>query len=234
MHVHYRPWIGSLYREGGLFGKRVLVLGESHYNDWSGERHDEEASDRDFTIRCIEDVTNPDLGGARFWRRLRDVLGGPEFRHRPMADFYHRVAFYNFVQRPIDGGPRTRPSREQFGHPDNAPAFREVLDELRPERLYVSGKGHWAHLPPREAKAAHPLHCGRHSFEIAVYRLADGAPVFTTCTVHPSSGRYPNDLHEGLRRFVEASYEELDALFRRAGNARRSRRRLDATTGRRP
>jgi hypothetical protein len=29
----FDPWIGNLYRKGGLFGIRVLILGEAHYGD---------------------------------------------------------------------------------------------------------------------------------------------------------------------------------------------------------
>ena len=29
-HVHFRPWVGSGY-ERGIAGRKVLVLGESHY-----------------------------------------------------------------------------------------------------------------------------------------------------------------------------------------------------------
>jgi hypothetical protein len=44
----FRPWIGSEYGTGGFRGKRVLILGESHY-EWAGWS---QAVDR------IEDVTN--------------------------------------------------------------------------------------------------------------------------------------------------------------------------------
>lgn len=27
------PWVGAEYPSGGIFGKRILVLGESHYGD---------------------------------------------------------------------------------------------------------------------------------------------------------------------------------------------------------
>ena len=29
--VNFRPWIGADYETGGIFGKKILVLGESHY-----------------------------------------------------------------------------------------------------------------------------------------------------------------------------------------------------------
>ena len=29
--INFRPWIGTEYNSGGIFGKRILVLSESHY-----------------------------------------------------------------------------------------------------------------------------------------------------------------------------------------------------------
>ena len=31
--LFFRPFVGSSYADGGLFGKRIMVLGESHYCD---------------------------------------------------------------------------------------------------------------------------------------------------------------------------------------------------------
>ena len=32
-HVYFKPWRGDNYQSGHRFGKRVLVLGEAHY-EW--------------------------------------------------------------------------------------------------------------------------------------------------------------------------------------------------------
>ena len=29
-HVFFKPWVGKDYESGGIFGKKILVLGESH------------------------------------------------------------------------------------------------------------------------------------------------------------------------------------------------------------
>ena len=33
MNVFFQPYVGKDYTIGGLFGKRIMVLGESHYCD---------------------------------------------------------------------------------------------------------------------------------------------------------------------------------------------------------
>ncbi len=52
-NVYYRPWIGDHYKDS-LFGKRILVLGESHYqkkprltDDWYK-----------LTVECVEAQIN--------------------------------------------------------------------------------------------------------------------------------------------------------------------------------
>ena len=30
-HVFFKPWIGKNYQSGGIFPKKILVVGESHY-----------------------------------------------------------------------------------------------------------------------------------------------------------------------------------------------------------
>ena len=30
-NVFFKPFVGSAYSSGGIFGKRVMILGESHY-----------------------------------------------------------------------------------------------------------------------------------------------------------------------------------------------------------
>lgn len=30
-YIFFKPFVGSAYTTGGIFGKRVMILGESHY-----------------------------------------------------------------------------------------------------------------------------------------------------------------------------------------------------------
>ena len=32
-HVFFKPWVGKDYSTGGIFKKKILVVGESHYCD---------------------------------------------------------------------------------------------------------------------------------------------------------------------------------------------------------
>lgn len=32
-NIFFQPFVGKHYADGGMFGKRILILGESHYCD---------------------------------------------------------------------------------------------------------------------------------------------------------------------------------------------------------
>ena len=61
-NIFFQPFVGKDYASGGIFGKRIMVLGESHYCDKGcsdcgiSRAHPECA---DFTKRVIADYLDP-------------------------------------------------------------------------------------------------------------------------------------------------------------------------------
>lgn len=59
--VFFEPWVGGEYWSGGMFGKRIMVLGESHYcgsgcpDCGVGDRC------RGFTTKVIKDYLDPNV-----------------------------------------------------------------------------------------------------------------------------------------------------------------------------
>jgi hypothetical protein len=101
--VLFLPWIGQNY-EQGFADRRLLVLGESHYDKWTGEKHELANS---FTRECIQEVVNRE-GGANFWKYLEQALLN-EARQSGWAPsgggvLWDKLSFYNFVQSPVSGG----------------------------------------------------------------------------------------------------------------------------------
>ena len=81
-HVYFRPWIGAEYEGEGLWGRRVLIAGESHYDEWSDPpieglppplvtKHE---LSQTFTEECIREVANGERGVARFWNWSKTSL----------------------------------------------------------------------------------------------------------------------------------------------------------------
>ena len=112
--VKYLPWVGEHYNAGFL-GKRLLVLGESHYDKWEDEKHE---LGQNITRECIQDVFKRD--GAQFWRYLEQALlnQGRKDGWAPSGGepLWNQFAFFNFVQSPVQGGPRVRPTWEPVSY----------------------------------------------------------------------------------------------------------------------
>jgi len=170
----FRPWKGRRYAEG-FRGRKLLILGEAHY--CYRDRDGQIVADlgRDFTADCVRARVAGVDPGTNFWRFIEKAVGGPA---ADPASFWPAVAFYNYVQRPIQHGPRVAPTRDMWA--DAAPAFLTILNRLRPDRLLVCGMRLWHHMPAT-ARMIRPT--------LQVYRLTDGTSVPTLATVHPSSGR---------------------------------------------
>jgi hypothetical protein len=132
------PFVGGEYQKNGPGGLRVLILGESHYND-NGEFGPQ------FTREVMEDilngVTDPHYAiytkiATLFSRNLTDRLG-----HR--ARFFKTVAFYNFIQSAVSG-PRVPPTAEMWKAARGP--FEAVLGCLKPELVLVLGVKLWKEI----------------------------------------------------------------------------------------
>lgn len=179
--VAFLPWIGRKYGLG-YCNRRLLILGESHYDEWEGERH---ILRRDFTRKCVEEIIDR-IDGSRFWKYIEQALlneirsdGWCQSGGMPL---WERVAFYNFVQESVPGGPRKSPQRNAFQK--SRQPFRAVLEQLRPDRVIVCGKRLWKEMEEVTEDSDY-LHD-----DIQAYRLKDGTKVWCLATVHPCSGRY--------------------------------------------
>lgn len=149
--VKFLPFVGEKYEDGISFdkdgklvlegqGKKVLVLGESHY--------------------CDEDLSDEKLSSF-----TRDVLGrylGSEERDSWMRTFvkferalanadtkidsesiWNHLMFYNYLQRPLRG---TRMASEKNYEEAKNPFFA-ILEKYKPDYIIVWGRRLFAKLP---------------------------------------------------------------------------------------
>ena len=138
-HVFFKPWVGNNFSNGGLWSKKVLILGESHYQ-W-----DENISlTEDLTIQCVQEQINGVFTKA-FWTNiviaLLDIRPSLEDKYR----CWHSVAFYNYIQCSVGFGPRVPPSDEMWEKSQEP--FFEVLNELQPNCIIALGYRLWYNLP---------------------------------------------------------------------------------------
>jgi hypothetical protein len=187
--VFFLPWIGENYKDG-FCGHRLLVLGESHYNEWDGKGHELECG---MTRDCVQDAINRVYDSKKpqyqkYWQAVEQALLNQNRERHPNGGnwapgggdpLWSTLAFYNFVQSPVRGGPRARPTGKQFRDSD-AP-FRAVLEELRPDRIWATGKVLFKCM----GKTVESLKTDI----LEAYQLDDDTKVWCFATSHPTGSR---------------------------------------------
>lgn len=117
--VFFRPFVGASYAGGGLFGKRIMVLGESHYCDegcadcGSCLRHRE---CMEFTSGVVEQYLDRDVERQRWMQTLLKFersLVGCETDQAQSQRIWQSVVFYNYLQVAM-GGPREAGTAAQY------------------------------------------------------------------------------------------------------------------------
>ena len=125
------PWVGGQYPTAPV---KVLVLLESHYIN--KERSNLEAiSNPDFTRRIVSEQILRDWHSNTF-DNLSLCLTGTQLSADSMKELWSKVAFYNFVQRPMPS-PSARPTASDFA--TGWKTFCQVADILRPNVCIFAG-----------------------------------------------------------------------------------------------
>lgn len=152
--VIFKPWVGKNYEFGGIFGKRILVLGESHHCGGSTESEAKDAEEcSDFTI----DVVKKLLSGAKTrwtptFRKFERSLVGHETDLEASVSIWNSVAFYNYLQKAMTDSRKV----PVWSDDDNdEAAFFEVIDRLQPDLIIVWGVSRmYDNMPSKVGKKA--------------------------------------------------------------------------------
>lgn len=202
--VFFLPWVGKHYVKG-FKGRRLLILGESHY-PWEDENR--KMSDPlypELTRDCVRDAVERTMN-MNFWKFIEQAHTNVERSNLPVRGdcFWNSIAFYNFVQVAVGTGPRQAPSRENFVSAHSA--FRIVLDAIKPERIVVCGKRLWRNME----EVSNELF--KHDF-MQGYGLSEGKIVWCLATNHPSSGNYSwKKLYPLISAFIADPKAAVDIL----------------------
>ena len=149
--MRFYPWIGTHY-EDGLNGVKVLILGESHYcENKDGQQKRRHSCPKD-SLRYCDLCYMDDECHKKTWDSIHDIFEGVAtrayriFQRRAIGralskdeqfTFWHKVAFYEYVQY-SQTGPR-RPLN-QGDSSVNHKALLEIIDDLKPDRIIIWGK----------------------------------------------------------------------------------------------
>lgn len=195
--LKFKPWIGDNYQQG-INGKKVLVLGESHYCASPDE------ATESITIDVISDLLDPSSEFEAYkntYTKFAKALSGC-FGKMNVSDkrtLWHSVAFYNYVQEPITG-PRTSPTEAQFKCSEQA--FKEVLEMSNPDVIIAWGHRLYNHLPGYGSQGKDITGSDGTKFETWLYPLKNGSTARVLGIDHPSVGFTPEYWNDVINRFI--------------------------------
>lgn len=155
-NVNFNPWVGEDYSTGGIFSKKILVLGESHYCPKelnANGRCADGCSRKNMLEVCFnQTIDNVDTAvnyyeGCPYQQTFlcfeRAVMGRV-LSDKERKEFWNSVMFYNYIQFALPAA-RTTPSSEQLHASEEA--FREILETYQPDRIIVWGARLYKSLP---------------------------------------------------------------------------------------
>lgn len=150
----FDPWEGPAYRQtDNIFGgRRLLVLGESHY---TSKPEEVGTSWPDYTQWCVRKF--PINGESNpFYDNVARIFSDG-YRQNGVAEhrrlIWNSVAYFNFVPvcadgRSIaDGGTGRRPTAKMFE--EGANSFLPIIRKLDPEAVIVCGLQTWDWAAPK-------------------------------------------------------------------------------------
>lgn len=180
-HVKFEPWVGMDYSTGGVYNKKVLVLGESHYG--SGE------DSPDDTIGTIEEFVYEYQGEPyqQTFLCFERALAGREIGQNEREQLWKSIMFYNFFQKSTTG-PRTAPNMEAMEESTNA--FRELLEHYQPDCIIVWGVRLYDLLPGWDGTESQ-IDIGKEWTRVWNYKI-NGKIIPAMCVYHPSSPQGKN------------------------------------------
>lgn len=155
-NVNFNPWVGENYSTGGIFSKKILVLGESHYcpKELSAQgRCAGGCFRKNMLTGCFSQTIDNVDAAVNYYKGcpyqqtflcFERAVMGRVLSEEERKEFWNSVMFYNYVQFALPAA-RTAPSSEQMQTSEEA--FREILENHQPDYIIVWGKRLYKALP---------------------------------------------------------------------------------------
>ena len=199
-----KPWLFEPWNFGKtvrLDGRKLLLLGESHYNDGPAIPDEKAAA---FTSDTIKEWSN---NGSRyrrpFFANVYETVTGRDWTPgSPEVDaFWANVYFYNYIQAFVGPGAGHRPKAAMWKSAE-AP-FRSVLEALAPDAVLVLGNALWNNMADADERGPDlPGGIGATYW----YHYGDGGRCLAGHIRHPSSPGFSSaERHPAVRQFLESS-----------------------------
>lgn len=200
-HVVFKPWIGNEYQTGGIFKKKILVIGESFY--CSEEEAEKYAAT--LTKKVVEDylaIRNGELREndgkwTNTYLKFERSLVNEETTPEKSRKIWNSIAFYNYLQVPMSGA---RESGSIIDYKNAEEGFFEVINELEPDLIIVWGVGKlFCNLPEDRWKWGEQLVVDEWSIKNGYYQLNNGKNARCVAVYHPSTGYQWDWWHKAIK-----------------------------------
>ena len=180
---------------GGIFGKKILVLGEIHICD-SEDCNRSKCGKAEKRKECGNFTTNVTIdtllnGLTANWtgtfRKFERSLVGHDTDVEDSKRIWNSVAFYNYIQRAMTKARTDPPTPEDFEV--SKEAFYEVLEELQPDLIIAWGVTRMYDNLPSEGREAGPdKFVDEYHVPNGYYTLRNGHRVRIIFVYNPSAG----------------------------------------------
>lgn len=126
------PWIGRKYSETDC---RILILGDSHYakdlnGEFSQKEYDNFCKEKDSTRAVVNCVIKNVCEGDSTWKMFKNLIETfTSYTPNEGIDFWSKVAFYNFIQEPMEQVNQVPSSEQRI---EGWKCFSEVVDIIQP------------------------------------------------------------------------------------------------------
>lgn len=158
------PYVGPDYNSGLVNGRKLLLIGESHYNELDCEPCGPNAT-REVVASYLSGTDIP-----FFDYMFRASCGHCRLYNRD--EFWRRVAFANFIQRPMET-PSHRPTSNDWKA--GVAPFWDTVEEFKPDLVFMftSAWSHWLPSLAPTGVAARTGPVGEDDTWLWKYGLAD-------------------------------------------------------------
>lgn len=209
-YINFFPHVGKYYESRGILGKKIMVLGDSHYCknelDKDGYCHPycsrdkmEDACHKE-TIYCVEGHAYEHT--IKAYTTFERAFYGRVLNQDERIEFWESIIFYNYLQY-AQPGPRCPLNQPEVSIPESELAFKEILEEYMPDYIIAWGTTRIYELTPNwGGKEGKLILENNDSRKIWTYRIND-KDIPALFIYHPSSGMSWEYCHQFIKKFLD-------------------------------
>lgn len=205
--IMFYPWIGKNYSNGGIFNKKILILGESGYCEeqceccYPGEIN----KCNDWIIRIINyQISVSGKKQSIHTKLVKLFLGKQTITIDDKIQFWDSVVYYNYVQSALEKA-RVSPNINYWKEAEEP--FKAIIDKLSPDFILILGERLWENLPGKAGIdwPDGPIIKYGNILERTWYYKATKKNILSFYIYHPSSNLFSYDYMPIIQKAIELS-----------------------------